>query len=345
MKNVTLSRREFSHRTSAGLAVAGVAGRSAAASNNPNRGLEGATLASIEPLPSWREISKVGETDVLKSLRIWDGHTHMAGFAGSTPAERMADMLRFAERMGIERWCVFLGMTFKFNVGREEMRKQNDEVIEAVNRSNGRALGYVYVDPFYDVRACLDEINRCVRDGPMVGLKFEYDTIRHLNEQPGNPTYGTFRDLNFLDPVIQRAGELNAVIMHHTWINSLGPENIAESTPMEVAALARRHPSVTMICGHTGGNWELGIRAIRDVKNLYADLCGSDPTAGFTEMAVRELGADRVMYGSDVGGRSFASQLGKVMGADIPNSARRLILGENLRRVLRPILKSKGIQI
>lgn len=202
--------------------------------------------ASTQPLSFWREISKVGEADDLKSLRIWDGHTHLAGFAGSTPAERIADMLRFADRMGIERWCVFLGMTFEFHVGREGMRKQNNEVIEAVSHSNGRALGYAYIDPFYDLQARLDEVNRCVRDGPMVGLKFEYDTIRHANEAPGDPTYGTFRDLSFLDPIIQRAGELNAVIMHHTWINSLGPEDIAESTPMEVAALARRHPTVTM---------------------------------------------------------------------------------------------------
>ena len=59
----------------------------------------------------------------------------------------------------------------------------------------------------------------------------------------------------------------------------------------------------------------------------------SNPTSGFVEMAVRELGAERVIYGSDAFGRSFASQLGKVMGADIPEPARRLVLGENLRRL------------
>jgi predicted TIM-barrel fold metal-dependent hydrolase len=62
-------------------------------------------------------------------------------------------------------------------------------------------------------------------------------------------------------------------------------------------------------------------------------------------MAVRELGAERVLYGSDAAGRSFASQLGKVMGADIPETARRLVLGENLRRMLTPILRSKGLKI
>ena len=83
---------------------------------------------------------------------------------------------------------------------------------------------------------------------------------------------------------------------------------------MELAELARRHPDVPFIAAHTGADWEVGIRAIRDCKNVSAELCGSDPTAGFTEMAVRELGAERVLYGSDAGGRSFASQLGKVLG-------------------------------
>jgi predicted TIM-barrel fold metal-dependent hydrolase len=57
---------------------------------------------------------------------------------------------------------------------------------------------------------------------------------------------------------------------------------------------------------------------------------------------VRELGAERVIYGSDVGGRSFASQLGKVLGADVPDSAKELILGGNLRRLLAPALQAKG---
>jgi predicted TIM-barrel fold metal-dependent hydrolase len=60
-------------------------------------------------------------------------------------------------------------------------------------------------------------------------------------------------------------------------------------------------------------------------------------------MAVRELGADRVIFGSDSGGRSIASQLGKVMGADISEADRRLVLGENLKRLLTPILRRKGM--
>ena len=60
-------------------------------------------------------------------------------------------------------------------------------------------------------------------------------------------------------------------------------------------------------------------------------------------MAVRELGPERVVYGSDVGGRSFASQLAKVMGADIPDSAKELVLGGNLRRLFAPALASQRV--
>ena len=55
-------------------------------------------------------------------------------------------------------------------------------------------------------------------------------------------------------------------------------------------------------------------------------------------MAVRERSAERVIYGSYFGGRSFASELEKVLGAEIPDSANELILGGNLRRLLAPVL-------
>ena len=259
---------------------------------------------------------------------IWDLHCHLNGFDGRTPDERMAEMIRFADRMGVDRLCVYMGLELLVDPSPEQLRRQNDEVLQAIGHWHDRAFGFVYLNPNH-VQFSLDELNRCVRDGPMVGVKLW--VARRANTPE-------------LDPIIERAAALKAVIFQHTWAKTGG--NLAgESTPMDLVELARRHPSVPMICGHTGGNWEVGIRAIRGVKNLYSDLAGSDPTAGYVEMAVRELGADRVIYGSDVGGRSFASQLGKVMGARIPAAARDLILAGNLRRLMMPILQAKGIQL
>ncbi len=262
-------------------------------------------------------------------FEIWDVHTHLIGIPGDTPEARLGTLLECADRMGISRVCLFMGMQEKgYDPSPEEVRQDNDEALRALKRFPDHAFGFVYLNPKH-TQASLDEINRCVREGPMVGVKLL--AAEHCNE----PT---------LDPIIERATELKAPVLQHTWLKITG--NLpGESTPMELAELAARHPQATLICGHSGGDWERGLRAIRPHPHIYADLSGGDPTAGFTETAVRELGAERVLFGSDVGGRGFASQLGKVLGADIPDSAKRLILGENLRRLLQPILREKGIKL
>lgn len=259
---------------------------------------------------------------------IWDLHCHLSGFEGRTPDEKIADMIRFADRMGIDRVCTYMGYPHLNDPSPEQLREQNDVVLQAISHWHHRAFGFVYLNPNH-LQFSLDEFNRCVRDGPMVGVKLW--VARRANAPE-------------LDKIVECAAALRALIFQHTWFKT-GGNPPGESTPLDVAELARRHPAVPIVCGHTGGAWEIGIPAIRGVENLYADVAGSDPTAGFVEMAVRELGAGRVIYGSDVGGRSFASQLGKVMGADIPAAARDSILSANLRSLMLPILQAKGVRL
>ena len=45
-----------------------------------------------------------------------------------------------------------------------------------------------------------------------------------------------------------------------------------------------------------------------------------------------------------ISGRGFASQLAKVQGADVPEAVKRLILRDNLRNLLLPILTAKGMK-
>ena len=260
--------------------------------------------------------------------RIWDLHCHLTAGVGRTPAERMAELMRYAERMGIERVCVYMGWPITQHPSPERLREENDQILEALEHWHDRAFGFCYVSGEH-VEASLREIDRCVRDGPMVGIKL------WVAKRCSDPQ---------LDPIIRRAAELKAVIFQHTWLKTDSGNLPGESTPQDLVALARRHPGVPLICGHTGGTWELGIRAVRPVKEISIDLAGSDPTAGLVEMAVRELGARRIIYGSDAGGRSFASQLGKVLGADISQADRDLILSGNLRRLMAPILREKGVR-
>jgi predicted TIM-barrel fold metal-dependent hydrolase len=236
-------------------------------------------------------------------------------------------MLAYADRLGIERLVFFLGLPpHARDPTPEQLVAANNQVLEAIEPWGQRAFGFVYVNP-NQVEASLEEMDRCIRNGPMVGVKLW--VAKHCNAVE-------------LDPIIRRATELKAVVFQHTWLNATG--NLpGESTPMDMAVLAARHPDACLICGHAGGDWERGIRAIRPFSNVFLGISGFDPTAGIVEMAVRELGSDRIMYGSDAGGRSLASQLAKVLGADVPRRAKEKILAGNLRRALRPILQAKGM--
>lgn len=258
---------------------------------------------------------------------IWDVHGHLSGMPGRTPHERMAALMAVADRMGIERQCLFMGMQFEYDPAPPKFQKDNDEIIEAISHWHHRAFGFVYLNPKY-LDESLAELDRCVKDGPMVGVKL------WVAQRCDSPE---------VDAIVQRATELRAPVLQHTWLKITG--NLpGESTPRDLAALAARHPDATIICGHTGGDWEQGIRAVAPYPNVHVDLGGGDPVNGITEMAVRELGAERVLFGSDVGGRSYASQLAKVYSARINDAEADLILRENLRRLLTPILESKGVK-
>ena len=257
---------------------------------------------------------------------VWNLHCHLYGIPGSSPAERVEHGLKVAARLGIGRLIYYMGM----EVGSpfpsaEDIHRWNDECMAAVQPWHPRALAFVYVNPAH-VDSALSELERCVAKGPMVGIKL------HVARRCNAPE---------LDPLAKRAGELGAVIYQHTWLKVEG-NPAGESTPFDLDELAARHPGTQFICGHAGGDWERGIRVIRRSMNVSLELAGFDPTSGVAEMAVRELGPERIVYGSDTGGRSYASQIAKVYGAELPESTKRLILGGNLKRLLAPLMKSKG---
>ena len=270
-----------------------------------------------------------GDSELCRNMRIWDQHAHLGSVPGNTPEERMAFLVKCMDRVGVERLILSQGYSADEHPSPDQIRGENDRVMRAVKAFPDRAYGSVYLSPAY-LDFSLQEFDRCVRDGPMVCIG-EIEAEARCNV-PG------------MDPIAERAVAMNLPILQHEWLKA-GGNKPGESSPFDVVELAKRHPKLQIVCAHTGGNWELGIRAIRDTKNVYAGIAGSDPTSGFVEMAVRELGAERVIYGSDVGGRSFASQIAKVEGANISESDKRLILGGNLRRLLTPMLRRKGSKV
>ncbi len=248
---------------------------------------------------------------------VIDCHVHINSGWGKGE-DRMADMIRFADRVGIDALCLSLGYSRDHNPPPRVVEGENDLVWAEVQRRPDRIFGFCYLNPNYLAHA-LAEIDRCIVNGPFRGIKL---WIALPCDHPN------------LDPIAERAAELGVPILQHSWRKITG-NYPCESRPEQVAALAARHPDTTIIFGHSGGEWEWGYRVVADLPNVYAELAGGDPELGQTEMAVAMLGAERVVYGSDAHGRSFASQLAKVRGADISEADKTLILGANMARILR----------
>ncbi len=268
----------------------------------------------------------------LQKYRIWD--SYFLPSQGADPQRFAREMNRSLPTIGkaaIERLCVFLhvGLGTADSATETRLRDNPDAVLAPLHQWPDRLLGMMNLNPS-DVSRSLDALDRWMRDGPMLGVYFASGRQYSL---PCNHR-------NF-DPLVQRIHELGGLIMQHTWFKTGGKDSAGESTPSELAELARRFPEITFVCAHAGGEWEQGIRAIRSCPNILAETSGFDATAGFIDMAVRELGPDRIIFGSHLPSRSLGTELSKVLSADISDDDRTMILGGNLRRQLDPILSTK----
>lgn len=248
---------------------------------------------------------------------IVDCHVHLYAASDDEFQPALHRLLTCMDRMEIDRACVCLGRVLRPRPIMRELEQDNRWVAEAVQSAPDRLIGFVYCSPLYP-RFSVELMNRYIAEGTFQGVKL---WICRYADDPGN------------DLIATRAGELQAPVLQHTFFKATGNQP-GESTPDHLVTLARRHPDTNFIMAHMGGDWQRGLRAVKSTPNIITDTCGGDPEAGAVELAVQLLGEDRVVFGSDATGRSFASQLAKVTGADISDTARKRILSENILRLL-----------
>jgi predicted TIM-barrel fold metal-dependent hydrolase len=216
----------------------------------------------------------------------------------------------------------------------------DDEVRAILQAEQHHLSGITPIDPGFPDESCA-KMEKWIRNGPCIGIKYVGGNKRGIPcSHPNN------------DPIIRLAAELDATIYVHTWLKIGGTprlpgrdNNPGESTPMELVVLAKRFPKVRFICGHSGGDWELGIRAVREQKNVLLEFAGSDPHSGSVDLAVKELGVDRIVWGGHGPSRSYATEFGKVLDADLSRADRMKIFGGNFRGLAAPIFRRKGLKI
>lgn len=259
---------------------------------------------------------------------IIDVHVHTHSPGHHYDPDEIATSIRLARRAGIDH-VVQLHNLIGHPANAEGysslspsptfVRQSNDLVMRIVAGHPEFYSGFCYLNPAHEQRFTLAEIERCVVQGNLRGIKLW--VAMHATDTR-------------LDPLMQRAAELDIPVLHHAWYKADGQTG-NESTAAEVADLARRHPRVSIIMAHLGGVRWRGILDIKPYRNVLVDTSGSQPVAGLVEYAVAQLGAERVVFGSDWPLRNYIVQKTRVSGAHIPERAKACILGENAAHLLR----------
>ena len=130
---------------------------------------------------------------------------------------------------------------------------------------------------------------------------------------------------------IEQAINYGVPVLLHSFHKANGQAK-NETVGVNVARLARRYPEAKLIMAHLSGNCYDGIRAVRDLPNVWLDFCGSIFQQDALDYALEYVGADRLLHGSDMPG-NYLVNLGQVIALDIDEESRAKILGGNAKRL------------
>ncbi len=191
----------------------------------------------------------------------------------------------------------------------------NTDTLRLMKDLPDRVWGYCVLQPRLGELA-LKEFDRCVVEGGMKGVKL----------YPVLPLWAA--DEASIEPLMEKIARARVPSLIHP-------------TPVEpFFKLADRFPDAPLILAHMGGGGGLQglVGPIYEAKkhdNVYLDTATSHFDSNAIEEAVKVVGADRVLHGSDFPLLEPAAQMAKVSSAKIKEEDRRLVLGDNMNRLVK----------
>lgn len=168
----------------------------------------------------------------------------------------------------------------------EDVTAGNDAMLAIAAAHADVVRMYVMVNPNFTDHA-LAEVERCVVHGA-IGIKLA------ASRRADDP---------LLDPVAELAAARGLPILHHIWQHrrhDVAGQDASDGA--DLARLAERHPGVAFILAHIGGggDYRHTFAVVRDVPNVHLDLSGSGVDRGMLDGALAAVGAERLIWGSDL---------------------------------------------
>lgn len=238
-----------------------------------------------------------------------DAHAHF-GHGPDFPIIRPTanSLVASMDRLGIQLSCV---SSIQAIFGDAE--HGNQLVADGIKEFPDRIFGYLVVDVGYP-----EKVAAQLAGGRAAG--FRGVKVWSYGARPGLP----YNHPNY-EPVFAYANEHAMPVLAHVF----GPELD------ELEGYIKRYPRIRWLLAHIGSaELEKYMRFAREYPTVFVELCLSACPRGLIEHLVSAGLEDKVVWGSDAVFLDQASQLGRVLFAQIPLEAKRKIMGLNARRVL-----------
>jgi len=244
---------------------------------------------------------------------IIDAHNHVAPepvpSMGTTEVKVTAEEL--IQRMkiaGIDKAVIFgAGPVIKSNM--------NLQISEAQKRYPDKFVAFARVNP-YDGQKAIDEVRDLVKNYGMKGLKL-------------HPGFQSFKiDSVFTVKLLEGIANLRIPVLFHTG----EPPHLCH--PAQAEPIADRFPDLRIILGHTGEMY-FGMDCIRTAKrfdNLFLESSWCPKVT--MELALKEIGASRILMGTDTPYNDFRMELLKIDLIEMNEDERAMIKGGNIAKLL-----------
>jgi hypothetical protein len=177
----------------------------------------------------------------------------------------------------------------------------------------GRFLGYITVNPNPPGQA-IAELQKWSHFHPRPLIKLHPGLHKY-------PVHG-----KHYEPVWDYANQTEAVVLVHTW------DSDPNCGPLLFTQIALAHPRARILLGHSGVTWRgymQAMEAAQTAPNLFLDLSGSQHHRLILERCVDRVGAERILFGSDMPFLEASMTLSHVLMAQISDAAKEQILRKN----------------
>lgn len=182
-----------------------------------------------------------------------------------------------------------------------------------------RFIGYCVPNPYHNPEK---EIKDCINSGYFSGIKL-------------HPWHQKCPLISrFYEPVFRIANEKKIPVLVHSGGTIVNPD-FCFALPEMFLSVADKYKDLPLIIGHMGlERWRQVIEIVHDYKNIFLDITMSMPYPERLEFAVKKVGADRVLLGTDMPLLDPGVSLGLIYGSSLSVSEKEKVMGNNILNLL-----------